>query len=82
MVKNPPAVPETQVRSLGREDPLEGDMATHSSIPAWRIHMDRGAWWAIVHVVAESDATEHLSMLCKWDMIIKSVMKRAKKSLT
>ena len=82
MVKNPPAVPETWVRSLGWEDPLEGDMATHSSIPAWRILLDSGAWWAIVHVVAESDATEHLSILCKWDTIIKSVMKRAKKSLT
>ena len=37
MVKNSPAVQETQVRSLGREDPLEEDMATHSSILAWRI---------------------------------------------
>ena len=36
MVKNPPAVQETWVRSLGREDPLEGT-ATHSSILAWRI---------------------------------------------
>ena len=35
--KNPPAVRETQVPSLGREDPLEKEMATHSSIPAWRI---------------------------------------------
>ena len=37
IVKNPPAVPETQVRSLGQEDPLENGMATHSSILAWRI---------------------------------------------
>ena len=37
MVKNLPAMQETQVRSLGREDPLEKGMATHSSIPAWRI---------------------------------------------
>ena len=36
-VKNPPAVQETWVRSLGREDPLEKEMATHSSIPAWKI---------------------------------------------
>jgi len=36
MVKNLPAVWETQVRSLGREDPLEQDMATHSSTLAWR----------------------------------------------
>ena len=37
MVKNPPAKQETWVRSLGWEDPLEKDMATHSSILAWRI---------------------------------------------
>ena len=37
MVKNLPAVQETQVRSLGQEDPLEKAMATHSSILAWRI---------------------------------------------
>ena len=37
MVKNPPAMQETQVRSLLWEDPLEDEMATHSSILAWRI---------------------------------------------
>ena len=37
MVKNSPAKLESQVRSLGQEDPLEGGMATHSSILAWRI---------------------------------------------
>ena len=37
MVKNPPAIQETQVRSLGRKDSLEKEMATHSSILAWRI---------------------------------------------
>ena len=37
MVKNPPAIHETSVLSLGREDPLEKGMATHSSILAWRI---------------------------------------------
>ena len=37
---------ETWVQSLGWEDPLEEDMATHSSIPAWRIPTDRGAWRA------------------------------------
>ena len=36
MVKNPPAMQETWVRSLGREDPLEKGIATHSSILAWR----------------------------------------------
>ena len=37
LVKTLPALQETWVRSLGWEDPLEGEMATHSSIPAWRI---------------------------------------------
>ena len=37
MVKNPPAMQETYIRSLGREDPLEKGMATHSSILAWEI---------------------------------------------
>ena len=37
MVKNMPAMLETQVQSLGQEDPLEKEMATHSSIIAWRI---------------------------------------------
>ena len=37
MVKNLPAIQETQVRSLGQEDPLEKEMATHSSILAWKI---------------------------------------------
>ena len=37
LIKNPPAMQETRVRSLSREDPLEKRMATHSSILAWRI---------------------------------------------
>ena len=37
LVKNPPAVRETWVQSLGWEDPLEKDMATHSTILAWII---------------------------------------------
>ena len=45
---------ETQVRSLGWEDPLEECIATHSSILAWRIPMDRGAWRAKVHRVTKS----------------------------
>jgi len=36
-VKNPPPMQETQVQSLGWEDPLEKELATHSSILAWRI---------------------------------------------
>ena len=57
MVKNPPVMHEPQetwVRSLGWEDPLEEGMATFSSIVAWRIPMDRGAWWATVHSVTIS----------------------------
>ena len=44
---------EMQVPSLGREDPLEAGIATHSSILAWRI-LDRGTWQATVHRVAKS----------------------------
>ena len=53
-VKNPPAMQETWIKSLGLEDPLEEGKATHSSILAWRIPMDRGAWWTIVHEVTKS----------------------------
>ena len=52
-VKDLPAMQETQVRSLGGEDPLEKEMATHSSIPAWKI-LDRGAWQATIHGVSKS----------------------------
>ena len=48
---------EMQVGSLGREDPLEKGMATHSSILA----MDRGAWWVTIHGIAELDMTERLN---------------------
>ena len=54
MVKNMPAMQETQARSLGRKDPLEKKMATHSSILAWEMPLDRGAWWAAVHGVMRS----------------------------
>ena len=47
MVKNLSAMKETQVRSLGQEDPLEKATATHSSILACRILKDRGTWQAI-----------------------------------
>jgi len=43
-----PAMQETWVQSLGWEDPLEEGMATHSTVLAWRIPMDRGIWWATV----------------------------------
>ena len=57
MVKNPPAMQETWVQSLGWEDPLKEDMVTHPSILAWRIPMDRGSLvgsWDC----KESDTTE------------------------
>ena len=44
LVKRLPTMQETQVRSLDWEDPLEKEMATHSSTLAWKIPMDRGAW--------------------------------------
>ena len=61
MVKNPLAMWETWIRSLSWEDPLEEGMATDSSILAWRIPMDRVAWWAAVRRVAESDTPELIS---------------------
>ena len=54
MVRNQPAMQETWVRSLGQEDPLKEGMATYFSILAWRIPVDRGAWWATVHGVTKS----------------------------
>ena len=47
----------TRVPSLAGEDPLEEEMAPHSSIPAWRIPWT-GAWWATVYRVAELDTAE------------------------
>ena len=61
MVKNPPAMWATWVQSLGWEDRLEEGVATHSSILAWRIPMDRGAWRG-PGGRKESDTTERLSM--------------------
>ena len=62
LVKNPPAMQETWVRSLGWEDPLEKGKATHSSILAWRIlwtvYMDLYSPWGC----KESDMTEGLSL--------------------
>ena len=46
---------ETQVQSLGWEDPLEEDIATHSCILAWRSPTDKGAW----QITVESDTTEY-----------------------
>ena len=63
LVKNPPAMHETRIHSLGWEDPLQKELATHSSILAWRIP------WAEEHSGVQSmgsqglrhdRATEHL----------------------
>ena len=53
-VKNLPAMRMTWVQSLGWEDPVEKEMATHSSILAWRIPMDRGSWRATAHGVTKN----------------------------
>ena len=45
---------ETWVQLLGREDPLEKGMATHSNTVAWRIPWTEEPWWATVHEVAKS----------------------------
>ena len=54
MVKCLSTMRETWVQFLGWEDPLEKEMATHSSTIAWKNLMDRGAWQATVHGVAKS----------------------------
>ena len=53
-VKNSPAIRQTWVRSLGWKDPLQEGMATYSSILAWRIPMDRGAWRATAHGIEKT----------------------------
>ena len=53
-LKRLPGMRETQVQSLGQEDPLEKEMATHSSIFAWRIHGLRSLVGYTVHGVAKS----------------------------
>ena len=58
MVKNLPAMWKTWVRFLGWEDPLEEGMAIHSSILAWTLPMDRGAWQGMVHGCKELDRNE------------------------
>ena len=57
---------ETPVQFLGQKDPLEEGMSTHSSILAWSIPMDRRAWWATVHSVAELDMTEETEHACTY----------------
>ena len=70
MVKNPLAMRETWVWLLGWEDPLEEGMATHSSILAWRIPMDREAWRSAVH------GTKSQTRLSDWAHSTKILQKR------
>ena len=63
MVKNLPAVQETQVQSLGQEDSLEKGMATHSTILAWKIPGQRSLVDCIVHGGRkELEMTEQLTL--------------------
>ena len=55
--KNLPAMQETQVQSLGQEDPLKKGMATHSSILAWEIPWTEAPWQATEHGIAKSQTT-------------------------
>ena len=62
IVKNLPAVQETQVQSLCREDPLEKGMKTQPQYFCLENSMDRGSWWVTVHGGhKESDTTERLT---------------------
>ena len=61
LVKNLPAMPETQVRSLGQEDPLEKGMITHSSILAWRIPRTKDPGRP-QSMGSQSDTTEQLTL--------------------
>ena len=73
LVKNPSAMWETWVWYLSWEDPLEEDMATHSSVLAWRISMERGIWWVTIRPVTKSrtrlsywahSIVAHLTSMC------------------
>ena len=63
LVKHLPAMLETQIQSLGQEDSLEKEVATHSSVLAWKNPMDRGAWQAIIHRVVKS-STQLRTLVC------------------
>ena len=62
-VKNLPAVQQTWDQSLGQEDPLEKEKATHSSILTWRIPWtEEPGRLHTVHAITESDTTERLTL--------------------
>ena len=62
MVKNLPAMQETQIQSLGQEDSLEKGMATHCSILAWKTHGQRSLAGNSPGGHKELDITEHLTL--------------------
>ena len=64
IVKSLPAMLETRVQSLGWEEPLEKDMATHASVLAWRTPWTEEPGGLPVRGTAESDTTERLTRSC------------------
>ena len=66
MVKNLPAMQETRVQSLSREDPLEKEMTTHPSILAWRIPWTEEPGRLQSMGSRDSDTTEQLVHTCAW----------------
>ena len=72
-----PAMWETWVRSLDQEDPLEKEMATHSSILAWSIPWTGGAWWATVHRSQRvgHDWKNSLSLWVLWASLVVQTVK-------
>ena len=72
LVKNLSAMWEAWIQSLGRKDLLEKKMATHSSILAWRIRMDRRAWWL---QSSSSSVTQFCPTLCDpMDCIVHGIL--------
>ena len=78
-VKNMPAMRETQIQSLGQEDPLENGMATHSSILAWRIPWREAP---VCGVTKELDTTECLTLsLLILEVLSVNIMSEREESL-
>ena len=70
MVKRLPTMQEIQVQSLGQEDPLEKEMAIHSSVHAWKSPMDRGAWWATVQGLTKSRTLHFHIIICVYILYV------------
>ena len=77
MVKNIPAMQETKLWPLGREDPLEKGMATHSGILAWRIPWTEepgGLWFMGSQRVRHNWVTKIFILICRWDFNMEWVL--------